>query len=51
MVLLLTPRALAAYTVRAKVRLIYFDLAVVEWLLALAFFRDAPSDFDKDLDD
>jgi hypothetical protein len=43
--------ALASHAVRAEVRFINFDFAVLEGRLALAFFGDAPADFAKDRDD
>jgi hypothetical protein len=36
---------------RAEVRFVNFDFTVFERRLALAFFRDAASDFAKDRDD
>src|SRR5687767_13462164 len=42
---------LAAHWVRAEVRLINSCFAIIEWRLALAFFRDALTNFAKDSDD
>lgn len=42
---------LTSDAMRAEVRLINFDLAIIERRLALAFFRDALPDFAKDHDD
>jgi hypothetical protein len=45
-----TATALATHAMRAEVRFINFNFAIVEWRLTLAFFCDASSDFAEDHD-
>jgi hypothetical protein len=42
---------LAAHAMRAKVRLLNFNLAIIERRPAHEFFSNASSDFGKDRDD